>query len=138
MQIVGRKGALTQRDLPRLLGSDATLSPAGRTGVVWTSLFTAARMRLELVDGALQVEAVPERYRNECLAKLRHIAGRLDARVLDDAGQDLTVAPPAPQVRRGMLARIGAGMLFVLVLPAALVLYVLRLPWLLWKALWIK
>lgn len=127
---------LSGRDLPRLLGSDVSLHPAGKTALQWKSLFTPAAMRLELSEGALVASGLSAAHRQECLAKLRHIAVRLDARVLDEAGADVTAAPPAPApVRPSVPARIGRAALFVLVLPASIAVMVLRIPVLLWK-LW--
>lgn len=128
---------LSARDLARLLGSDVSLHPAGKMALQWRSLFTPAAMRLDLSEGALVVAGgLPAAHREESLAKLRHIAARLGARVLDEAGADITPAPPAPPtVPPTVPARIGRAALFVLVLPASIAVMVLRIPVLLWK-LW--
>lgn len=128
---------LCERDLPRLLGSDVSLKPAGKTAVQWKSLFTQAGMRLELdAEGALVASGLSAPHREECFAKLRHIAAKLDARVLDEKGADVTPPPPAPPpVPPSLPRRIGRAALFVLVLPASIAVMVLRVPVLLWK-LW--
>jgi hypothetical protein len=126
---------LSMRDLPRLLGSDESLRPAGEVAVQWQSQFTQAAMRLQLHEGALVVHGLQPAHREEGLAKLRHVAGRLGARVHGEQGQDLT-EPPAPPARTGgAWARVGQAALFVLVLPASIAVMVLRIPVLLWK-LW--
>lgn len=128
---------LSERDFPRLLGSDVSLHPAGKTALQWKSLFTQAAMRLELGDeGALVASGLPAAHREECLAKLRHIAAQLDARVLDETGADVTPPPPNPlPFAPSLPRRIGRAALFVLVLPASIAIMVLRVPVLLWK-LW--
>ncbi len=129
---------LTRRDFQQVVDSDESLSNMDGGGLVWTSPDSRREFYITQESDHLWTDGVRGEEADNFLYKLSEIAGRLDARVYGEEGEDLTDPGTSPVMGAGeKLGMIIGVLLLMLSIPFLLIIFMIRLPvyaWRIWRA----
>ena len=127
------KSPLRPQDFARLVKNDESLSKTNEGVLIWTHPTIRQDFYLTIESNHLWADGVTRDKTDEFVEKLREIAGRLDARVYGEEGEDITESELGPM---GAKEKWGGavGILLVMVsMPFFLILFIVRLPWVMWR-----
>lgn len=104
------KPLLTAADVAVIVKQDPSLSGGEREPIIWINPSDGQKhyLNVELEAGHIWTDDLPkdELRLNRFLDKLRSIAGKLDARVYGEGGEDITMQPPTLSSKTGCAAVI--------------------------------
>ena len=130
----GNRPSLTLDDFRRLVESDASLTLTDDKLIVWNGSGNLDPLNVNIESDRLWTDSIGGSAQATYLRKLRDIARFLDANVFGEEGENLTEEnlsdPNYP--RHGVSAFIGL-VLFVLTIPILALVFIARLPWVIWK-----
>lgn len=128
------KPSLSASDVERLLEKDTSLSRLEDGALVWTCPEGRHRLHINVEADHLWSDGVRGQAADAFLAKLREIAGNLEARLIGEEGEDLTAEefPEGGGLKQSLMAILGLAAT-VVALPFIVALLILRIPWVLWK-----
>lgn len=131
----GGQPSLTPDDFERLVANDSSLTLADGRLIVWNGSENLDPLDVNVEPDRLWTDRIGGGAQATYLGKLREIARFLDAKVFGEEGEDLTedflVDPDHP--RHGVSAFVGL-VLFILTVPVLALVFVVRLPWVIWKS----
>lgn len=126
--------SLTPDDFERLVENDSSLTLTDERLIVWKQSEDLKPLNLNVESDCLWTDGIGGSAEATHLAKLREIARFLDAKVFGEEGEDLTEDFPSdPDHRRHGVSAVVGLVLFVLTIPVLALVFVVRLPWVIWK-----
>ena len=130
----GDRPSLTPDDFDRLVENDASLTLTEGRLIVWSGSESFDPLDVNVESDRLWTDSIGGGAQATKLEKLREIARFLDAKVIGEEGEDLTEDFPGDpdHPRHGVSAFVGL-VFFVLTIPVLALLFIVRLPWLIWK-----
>lgn len=130
----GDQPSLTPNDFRRLVESDSSLTLTDGRLIIWNGSDNLDPLNVNVESDRLWTDSISSSAEPVHLAKLRDIAKFLDARVFGEEGENLTEEFPSDpdHPRHGLSAFVGL-VLFVLTIPVLGLVFVVRLPWMIWK-----
>ena len=128
------RSSLTRDDFERLVESDSSLTLTDERLIVWNGPENLDPLNVNVESDRLWTDSIGGRAQTNYLEKLREIARFLDAKVFGEEGEDLTEEFPSDpdHPRHGVSAFVGL-VLFIVTIPVLALLFVVRLPWMIWK-----
>ena len=127
---------LTSLDINRVVDADESFTRHSEALVEWRDPSTSKGFCLNIEEDSLWTDAVHGDEDMVFLTKLQELAVALGADVVGEEGELLTdTTVPADTEVQSVLSAIAGFGLVAITLPVLALMFVIRLPWIVWKIL---